>query len=83
MPSSAAAKFRPPRPSTSARWTGRTTAALRRDEPERLFCLINAPATGDTHGFEKAEVDSCESRVFQLLADFGLQRGPTGSDHDR
>ena len=41
--------------------------------PERLFCLINAPATGDTQNFEEAEVESCECRVFQLLAGCGLQ----------
>jgi 1-hydroxycarotenoid 3,4-desaturase len=39
---------------------------------ERLFCLVNAPATGDSHLFGKAEIDACESRVFQLLSQFGL-----------
>ena len=42
-------------------------------QPERLFCLINAPATGDTHEFDKAEIESCECRVFQLLTEFGLR----------
>ena len=42
-------------------------------QSERLFCLINAPATGDTQKYEKAEIESCESRVFQLLRDFGLR----------
>jgi len=42
-------------------------------QPERLFCLINAPATGDTQKYEKAEIESCECRVFQLLTDFGLR----------
>jgi len=41
--------------------------------PERLFCLINAPATGDTQKYEKAEIESCECRVFQLLKGFGLR----------
>jgi 1-hydroxycarotenoid 3,4-desaturase len=40
--------------------------------PERLFCLINAPATGDIHEFDQAEIESCECRVFRLLKDFGL-----------
>jgi 1-hydroxycarotenoid 3,4-desaturase len=43
------------------------------EAPERLFCLINAPATGDTHEFDKAEIESCECRVFQTLKDFGLR----------
>ena len=41
--------------------------------PERLFCLINAPATGDVHEFDQAEIESCECRVFRLLKDFGLR----------
>ncbi len=40
---------------------------------ERLFCLINAPAIGDTHEFNKAEIEACESRVFELLAASGLR----------
>ena len=50
--------------------------------PERLFCLINAPATGDTHEFEEAEIESCESRVFQLLAELRSARGPAGNAHE-
>jgi 1-hydroxycarotenoid 3,4-desaturase len=59
--------------------------ALDRDDgppplgPERLFCLINAPATGDTHEFYKAEIDSCERRVFDLLAGCGLECHPNGN----
>jgi 1-hydroxycarotenoid 3,4-desaturase len=41
--------------------------------PERIFCLINAPAIGDTHEFTQAEIETCERRVFQLLADHGLK----------
>jgi 1-hydroxycarotenoid 3,4-desaturase len=39
---------------------------------ERLFCLVNAPATGDSHMFSEAEIDACESQVFQSLKQFGL-----------
>jgi 1-hydroxycarotenoid 3,4-desaturase len=39
---------------------------------ERLFCLINAPAVGDIHKLESAEIDKCEARLFQQLASFGL-----------
>lgn len=54
----------------------------RRDAPthpgqdERLFCLINAPAIGDTHEFTTAEIDSCERRVLELLAGYGLNLSP-------
>lgn len=41
--------------------------------PERLLCLINAPPTGDTHHFDQAEIESCESRVFQRLQGLGLR----------
>jgi 1-hydroxycarotenoid 3,4-desaturase len=49
--------------------------------PERLFCLINAPAVGDTHEFTPTEIETCERRVFGLLADYGLQmeRGANGA----
>ena len=40
---------------------------------ERLFCLVNAPAVGDTHPFNAAEIDSCERRTFEWLASCGLQ----------
>ena len=39
---------------------------------ERLMCLVNAPPIGDTHSFDRAEIESCESRVFGLLEKFGL-----------
>jgi len=45
---------------------------------ERLFFLINAPASGDSHEFNHAEIESCENRLFQLLTSFGLsvERNP-------
>jgi 1-hydroxycarotenoid 3,4-desaturase len=39
---------------------------------ERLLCLVNAPPCGDYHMFEPAEIDACETRVIQALAEFGL-----------
>jgi 1-hydroxycarotenoid 3,4-desaturase len=39
---------------------------------ERLFLLINAPAIGDSHEFNHAEIESCENRLFQSLTSFGL-----------
>lgn len=40
---------------------------------ERLLCLVNAPPIGDTHQFDIAEIESCETRVFGLLESFGLK----------
>jgi len=39
---------------------------------ERLFCIINAPATGDRHTMSKEEIDQCKERTFSLLARCGL-----------
>ncbi len=39
---------------------------------ERLFCLVNAPPDGDTHQFDKSEIESCQTRMFQFLASCGL-----------
>jgi 1-hydroxycarotenoid 3,4-desaturase len=41
------------------------------DEP--LFCLINAPANGDTYEFTQKELDQCEMQTFGLLRRCGLQ----------
>jgi len=40
---------------------------------ERLFCLVNAPAIGDTHEFNAAEIEACEQRVFEMLENCGLK----------
>lgn len=40
--------------------------------PERLFILANAPATGDYHRFEPAEIGQCAERTFGMLARCGL-----------
>ncbi len=42
-------------------------------DAERLFCLINAPATGDHHPFDSAEIAACERRTWALLARCGLR----------
>ncbi len=39
---------------------------------ERLFCLVNAPAIGDTHEFNAAEIEACGQRVFKMLEYCGL-----------
>lgn len=40
--------------------------------PERLLCLVNAPASGDSNTFGPAEIDQCEQRTFSLLERYGL-----------
>ncbi len=42
------------------------------DAPERLFILANAPAIGDRHHFEPAEIDQCAKRTFGMLERCGL-----------
>lgn len=39
-------------------------------DPERLFCLVNAPATG---AVDPSELRSCEETTFRFLSDCGLQ----------
>lgn len=41
--------------------------------PERLLCLINAPANGDVHHYDAAEIRSCQARSFDLLQRCGLR----------
>jgi len=40
---------------------------------ERLLCLVNAPATGDTCPLEPSEIDACERRMQALLSHCGLE----------
>jgi 1-hydroxycarotenoid 3,4-desaturase len=46
------------------------------DAPERLLCLVNAPATGDIHDFDAQEIETCATRTFALLERAGLQIHP-------
>ena len=39
---------------------------------ESLFCLINAPANGDTHTLTPKELEACETATFSLLKRCGL-----------
>ncbi len=40
--------------------------------PERLFCLVNAPAVGDSKVFGQAELARCREQTFGLLERCGL-----------
>ncbi len=47
-------------------------------DPERLFCLVNAPATGDldTGAFDAQEIATCERTSFALMRRCGLTVTP-------
>jgi len=53
--------------------TGQEMAAP--DGPERLLCLVNAPADGDTRSpaLDPSEIQACQDRTFALLKRCGLQ----------
>lgn len=41
--------------------------------PERLFCLVNAPPTGDSHTLSQEEIRRCEEQAFGQLDRCGLK----------
>ncbi len=43
--------------------------------PERLLCLTNAPAIGDTHRFSMTEIEQCETRMAAAMRRCGLTLG--------
>ncbi|MGJ3263812.1 MAG: 1-hydroxycarotenoid 3,4-desaturase CrtD [Salinarimonas sp.] len=51
------------------------------DAPERLFMIVNAPATGDTRPFSEEEIATCETATFRHLDRLGLsvERTPEGT----
>ena len=52
-----------------------------RDEPLRLFCLINAPATADQpHALTPADIERAEAATFAKLQRCGLQLGGAARD---
>jgi 1-hydroxycarotenoid 3,4-desaturase len=42
------------------------------DGPERLFCLVNAPAVGDIRAFPEEEIETCRTAAFERMARCGL-----------
>ena len=44
--------------------------------PERLLCLVNAPAGLDGAPLAEPDIDACETRTFAHLARLGLQLAP-------
>jgi 1-hydroxycarotenoid 3,4-desaturase len=56
----------------------RDDGGLAQPGPERLLCLINAPANGDSHDYNQTEIARCEDRAARLMARCGLtlHQGP-------
>jgi 1-hydroxycarotenoid 3,4-desaturase len=48
------------------------TASARAEGWERLLCLVNAPASGDRHVFDAAEISRCQERTLAQLERCGL-----------
>jgi 1-hydroxycarotenoid 3,4-desaturase len=47
---------------------------------ERLLCIVNAPATGDSRQFTSSEINQCEERTFAQLERCGLRLTPTAEN---
>jgi len=54
-------------------------AGERTASPERLFCLINAPAVGDTHSLRSEEIERCRDRILELSQWAGLVLEPVAT----
>lgn len=50
------------------------------DAPERLLCLVNAPAVGDRHRFATPEILRCQTNTFANLARCGLALRPLATE---
>ena len=46
------------------------------DTPQRLLCLVNAPAATSRHALTEQEIARCESQAFRRMALCGLQLEP-------
>jgi 1-hydroxycarotenoid 3,4-desaturase len=51
----------------------RGESTFKAERGERIFALVNAPAIGDAHPFDKQEIQSCARRVFDRLRKCGLE----------
>jgi 1-hydroxycarotenoid 3,4-desaturase len=62
----------PERPTVYVRAQDRDSGGAPSGSPERLFLIINAPATGDASQFSSSEVEPCLRAASDLLAQCGL-----------
>ena len=51
----------------------RTDLAINHNDHERLLCLVNAPANGDSQSYDDEELERCEQKAFSLMSQYGLQ----------
>jgi 1-hydroxycarotenoid 3,4-desaturase len=51
----------------------RNDSGLADPVPERILCLVNAPADGDTRSFNPSEIHACESNSLALMRRCGLE----------
>jgi len=51
----------------------RNDSGRNRTDSERILCLVNAPADGDTHSFNSSEIQACESSSMALMRRCGLE----------
>ncbi len=51
----------------------RTDLAVNHNDHERLLCLVNAPANGDSQSYDDEELERCEQKAFSLMSQYGLQ----------
>ncbi|MEO0398656.1 MAG: phytoene desaturase family protein [Pseudomonadota bacterium] len=59
-------------PDRSALAAARASSETAHLYTERFFCLINAPADGDTRTFPQEEIDQCQMRTFAQLKRCGV-----------
>ena len=52
-------------------------------EAERLLCLVNAPARGDTAELSETELNACESQALSVMRQCGLELELTPHNHVR
>jgi 1-hydroxycarotenoid 3,4-desaturase len=46
--------------------------SVSRPAQERMLCIVNAPANGDTRRFSQSEIEQCDEMTFSLLTRCGL-----------
>jgi 1-hydroxycarotenoid 3,4-desaturase len=51
----------------------RNDSGLSQTDSERILCLVNAPADGDSHSFNTSEIQACESSSMALMRRCGLE----------
>jgi 1-hydroxycarotenoid 3,4-desaturase len=54
-------------------------ASLAVGQAERIFCLVNAPASGDGSAITEEALEQCQTHTFQHLRQLGLHLQPTAT----